>query len=541
MSIFNFLGMLSNSKTDDDGGQALFKQISEELRENMIQDFHDSPEELSSLEAFAETLERSARKHVDSLRPTDPEEAASSEPSSADALPLFYVSDDCMRAYSCVLPPLNEGKHIEQSHFFEDLRYAGITSGLDQAAIEELVAGRNYLHIVQVAKGTAPVDGKDGELEELFERKAEQELDLKESDSLAGLDLKTRYIVHTVQKGDAICRIKPPSAASDGINVCGHVLHGKEGRPARIPQGENTVLTDHGMTLSASISGIITTEADNFTIRSQRIITADVNAMIGKISCEGDLFIRGNIEDGAAVSATGNVIISGDVRSGKVSAGGTLLIQGEVKSSAETSLEAGGQIQCPILEGISVHAKGNIYADVIANCSVSSETGSVYALTGRGLIFGGDVKVHKSVYARKIGNMSGCKNSFTLGSCPELEAEEAKIQDALKSVQDTHEKLRQSIASMKASGMNLQRDKKEGLSKLSEQQSLYESLAKEKAKELKELKKEISLKRQGHISCEELYPTTQVHIGSQSLTVEKEEMDCNIHLTSGNTERILLK
>ena len=31
MSIFNFLGMLSNSKTDDDGGQALFKQISEEL------------------------------------------------------------------------------------------------------------------------------------------------------------------------------------------------------------------------------------------------------------------------------------------------------------------------------------------------------------------------------------------------------------------------------------------------------------------------------------------------------------------------------
>lgn len=541
MSIFNFFGMLGNSKTDDDGGQALFKQINEELRENVIHDFHDSPEEASSLEPFCETIERSVRKHIDSLRPADAQEADPSAPARADALPLFYVSEDCMRAYTCILPPLNEGKHIEQPIFFEDLRYAGITSGIEQEAIDKLLSEKNYLHIVQIAKGAAPIDGKDGELEELFARKAEQALDLEESDSLAGLDLKMRYIVHTVQKGDVICRIKPPSAASDGMNVCGHVLHGKEGSPVHIPQGENTVLTDHGMALSASISGIITVEKENFTVRNQRIIMTDVNAMMGKINCDGDLFIRGNIEDGATVSATGNIIISGDVRSGKINSGGTLLIQGEAKGSTESSLEAGGQIQCPIMEGISVHAKGNIYADVIANCSVTSEGGSIYALTGRGLIFGGDIKVHKSVYARKIGNMSGCTNRFTLGFCPELEAEEAKIQDALQSVQDTHEKLRQSIASMKASGMNLQRDKKEGISKLSEQQALYESLMKEKAKELKEFRKEIQLKRQGHISCEELYPITKVHIGSQDLTVEKEEVDCNIHLYTGNTERILLK
>ena len=182
------------------------------------------------------------------------------------------------------------------------------------------------------------------------------------------------------------------------------------------------------------------------------------------------------------------------------------------------------------MEEATATAKGNIYAEVIANSEVISREGSIYAVSGRGLIFGGSIQAYTSVFTKKIGNISGCKNLFTLGYNPKREERRDAVANELKEIDVLCERLRKDIAVMRAAGKNYQRDTKEEYARLVEQRSVYDDLAKRKTKELEELESILLSNVSGSIICEKIHPTTQVHIGGHKIVIQEEVTDCNIHL-----------
>lgn len=536
MSILDFLGKKNEDKSSSMG--SLSKQMMAEIRSNMERDFGEMTEKKSELDCFCTALEEELKEYVRRRQAPASEDGQGSQLQAVDALSMFHVSEDHMEAYACIFSPLNDGAEMTQEQFLEDMRYGGITFGIDQEAVSRLVSEREYLRIVQIAQGTWPKDGQDGELEELYERREKQPLELSEEQLRGGFDFRNQNLLQPIHKGEIICRIKEPVMACDGKDVSGRSLPGKAGTAVRIPQGENTRVTEDGLLLLADISGIVVMTGEDFTVQRLNIAETDIDAAAGELSLEGNLLIQGTIKEGAVIKASGDIIIEGSVQGGSIVSGGTIRVRGEIQGGSKTQLRAGKQIQCTIMENTFAAAKEDICAEVIANSTVISEGGGIYALMGRGLIFGGDVKAYKSIYARKIGNVSGCENSIMLGYAPELERQLETVRTEFANTQSVCEKLRKNISDMQAAGMHRQRDKRELYSKLTEQRTLYEELKREKSAVLKGLERQLYALKSSMLTCEEIHPLTQIHIRGKELTIQNRETDCRIHMSD---DQILLK
>ncbi len=536
MAFFDFFS--NRDKMQDSSGNVsrTAQQLVGELNRNFQQDFGGKPEKDSEMAAFLETIEKEVKKRAKELAEAVPEKEE--EAPKMDAAVLFYISEDRMSAYACMLPPLNEGKKIDRERFFEDMRYEGISSGIDDREIMRLINGQSYLHIINIARGTEPQDGEGGRVEELFERRQKRAIDIAENASYAEMDFREQGLMQPIRKGDVICHILPPVPPKDGVDVTGRTLKGKGGEAARIPAGENISVQEDGERLLAAVDGILVVDGENFSVLQQEIVEKDIDGKDGNQEFRGDVFIRGTIDGDVTVKAAGNIMIDGEVRSGRVISGGTIQIYQGVKGTPRTELRAERQIQCPVIENAVVAAKGNIYAGVIANSTVMSDEGSVYAMLDRGLIFGGEIRVNKSVYAKKIGNISGCANKILLGYVPELTQKMADMEKEMQEDRAVLDRLRRTISNMRAAGVENQRDKRDGYAKLMEQRTLYEERDKKREQELKDLKREVNLARTGKIRCEEIHPVTEIRIGLQELTIQKEEKNCNIHMYAG---RIALK
>lgn len=514
----------SHGSPKTDGGKMM-----EQIRNYLQTDFPDSADGSKDPSAFCKTLDKEIKKHVDNSK-------RGSVP--ADAASLFYVSADCMRAYACILPPAQGGKDLDPERFLEDMRYEGIAYGIDQRAVAQLTSAKTYLRIVQIAKGQPPEDGVDGKLEELYERRHAQTPELSDEEMKSGQDFRKKNLIQTIREGEPLCRITPPVPATFGCNVAGTRLLGKAGNAVQVPQGRFTSISEDGLFLRADISGIVLVENDAFTIHSQRVLEQDIDATVGNLKFDGDIYIRGNVEDGVTIEATGNIMIIGDVRYGEIKSGGTICVQGEVKGDFSIRLRAAKQIQCLVMENVTAYAIEDIYTGVIANSEVVSEKGSVYALMGRGLIFNSAITAGRSVYARKIGNISSCLNHITLGLEAEFERRKQAINDELDEINRGLELLRKTISNMQIMGQSHRTDSQKDYNDLVEQRNTYGTLKRDKLEELEILNKNLRSMRPGSIICESIYPVTNINIEKYSLTIEQKENDCNIHLLAG---QIVLK
>ena len=99
----------------------------------------------------------------------------------------------------------------------------------------------------------------------------------------------------------------------------------------------------------------------------------------------------------------------------------------------------------------------------------------------------------------------------------------------LENIQKSKEKLEKDISDVSMSRQ---------MSKLMTQRKLCDEIESDTLKELKELENKIYSDQSNCISCEKIHPVTQIRIGVQELTIEKEEEGCNIHMSSG---KVLLK
>ncbi len=531
MGIFDFfkrnetaVGETPKPEQRETGESELLRML-REIRTHQNEELQGDKEQEEERGAFYRILEKEVKKYV---------ERKKQDNSPIDAMPLFYVSEDCMRALVCILPPANEGKDIEQERFLEDMHYEGIVAGVDMDAVERLIADKVYLRIRQVAQGKEARDGLDGALEELYERRYEQKAELDEEELLQGQDFRQRNLMQIVQEGEILCRVTLPVPVENGFDVSGTVLYGKEGVPVRVPQGKNTSISEDGLLLRAMITGIVVMEGDDFSIQSQRVLLQDIDASVGDLKFDGDIYIQGDVTDGVAIEATGNVMIRGNVRSGKIISGGTICVQGDVKGPSGISLKAVRQIQCMILENVSAAAGGDICAGIIANSEVTSEDGSIYVLMGRGLIFGSSVTASRSVHAKKIGNISGCVNNITLGQEDRIEKQRASAMGEMEEIDRTLEQIRKNISTMQIAGASHRPDMQEEYKNLMEQRAIYGDLKRQKFEELEELKNAMYFIQTGSICCEEIYPTTNIRIERQNLAIDQKETDCNIRLMGGS-------
>lgn len=461
--------------------------------------------------------------------------AMSGEPRPMKAEARFFLSRDRMTAYACLLPPENDGDGITLEEFLGDMRYEGIHYGVLQGEIQREFE-RGYLHLFPVARGRLPQAGEDGKVTELFQRRRNMCLEVQNGSQV---DFGEDAQLQPIRKGTVICLIRRPKAGTDGMDVTGQSIPSPQVAGADIPQGKNTAIGKGGQALIAGVDGILYIENDRFCVHEQKIMEGDLDQFQGTLQVSGNLYIGGNVDGGIDVEASGDIVIHGKMGKARVtSTGGTIRIQqGVYGTDGKTFLTAAGQVQAPVMERAEIDAGTSVIAETISD-SVIRCGGTVYAMSGRGMIVGSLIWAGDSVLCLRVGNLTGERSRFSVGYPPYLPESLERIRAELTQVQSTVEKLWESITGLRRKGTRISDGERTVLEQLLEQRKLYIERREALTAELKTVNKALEKRSKGRIRCEKLYPNLSVRIGKASEEVITEEEDCNIHVEEN---RILLK
>lgn len=449
------------------------------------------------------------------------------DPQPLKAKAQFYLSEDRMTAYACLLPPENKGDGITLEEFLEDMHYEGINFGILQEQVQQEFE-RGYLHMFPVARGKLPQPGEDGRVTELFQRRKNMGLEVQNGSQV---DFDEDVPLQPVRKGSVICLIRLPRAGADGMDVTGQELPCPKTVGAQVPQGENTIISRGGQALTAAVDGILYIENDQFCIHEQKIIDGNLEQFQGTLRISGNLYIGGNVDGGVNIEASGDIVINGKIGRARVtSTGGTIRVQrGIYGTKGKTFLTAACQVQSPVVEWAAVEAGTSVITEAVLN-SVIRCGGTVYVMSGRGLIVDSQVWAGDSILCLQIGNLAGGRNQFSAGYPPEVPKSWKQLKTELAEVQATFEKLWESTVGLRKKGTRISDEERELLERLLEQRGLYAAKRDNLTAELKVVNAVLDKKTKGRIRCEKLYPPLDVQIGRLTEAVTTEEEKCNIHV-----------
>ena len=451
------------------------------------------------------------------------------DPMKAEA--RFFLSQDRLTAYACLLPPENDGEEITLEEFLGDMHYEGIIYGILQESIpQEFALG--YFHMFPVARGVPPQEGENGKVIELFRRRSHMRLEVQNGSEVNfGEDVR----LQPIRKGTAICRIEQPKPGTDGWDVTGVKIPSTPVIAACIPQGKNILLSDGGCALTAGVDGILYMENDLFCIEEQKIFEGDLTNFQGAIKISGNLYIGGNVDGGVNVTATGDIVINGKVGQARVtSTEGIIRVQQGIHGTKEkTFLSAGSQLQSPVIEWAEIDAGTSVIAETVSN-SVIHCGGTVYAMTGRGMITSSQIWAGDSILCLRIGNVAGGRSRFSVGYPPHIPEAWARIKAELTEAQATIERLWDPIINLRKKGSRISDREKQLLEQLVVQRSLYRQRQEELKAELLEVNKVLDKKTKGRIRCEKLFPVLNVQIGKFMEEIITIEEKCSIHVEDGS-------
>lgn len=489
--------------------------------EFMEGDATPASEELRALAA----IQRSAQQMLQTIAAQEKNPDKTPDPIPA----RFFVqaSSNRMRAWGFVTGPMFGGADITAEVIRQELEKQKIVYGIDGDAIERMASGKRYFRLFPIATGKKPVDGKDGRIEDHFLRDAK--IRLKEKDDLT-VDYKNLNWIQKVEEGGIVCDIVLPTAALSGINILGAAVQGRDGKKAIPPKGKNTQVTEDETRLIATVGGQVEFHHGQFHVEQLTTIQGDVDNSTGNIDVIGNVVVGGDVREGFAVKATGDIAVKGKVEGAIIIAGGNIQIGMGMNGSLTGSLEAKGDIRTKYLENCTVHAGGCIYSDSIVNSNVSSDR-DINITFGLGAIIGGTVMAANSISARLIGNKSNRTTALILGGTPGILMEKSDVEQEFRRTRDEIEELQKNLQYIGRSGAltpeykRMQNDFKLKLSMMNIQQAKL----KQRLEELTENLDPSNCR----LTCKTIYPITQVTIGNATRIIRELNYNCNIYYAEG--------
>lgn len=496
-----------------------YRRMFSELEESGQEAKELCPDDAKTVENFVWALKEACRARY--------KKALDGEMLPMKAEARFFLSNDRMNAYACLLPPENDGDGITLEEFLGDLHYEGIIYGVLQEEIpREFDFG--YLHIFPVARGKPPTAGEDGKVTELFQRRKNMRVEVQNGSEV---DFSQDVQLQPIRKGAVICLLRPPKPGTDGMDVTGQTRPCPQAASVPAPQGVNTEIGRGGQALTASVDGILYIENDLFCIHEQKIIDGNLDHFQGTLRVSGNLYIGGDVDGGVNVEASGEIVINGKMGRARVtSSGGTIRVQqGIYGTRGETFLTAVSQVQSPVAEYAEIDAGTSVIAETISNSTIRCG-GTVYVMSGRGMIVDSLVQAGDSILCLRIGNLAGGRCQCSVGYPPYLPESWKQLKIDLAETQATLDKLWTPITALRKKGVRISEHEQHLLDRLLEQRELYIEKRESLMGELKTVNRALYKKTKGRIRCDKVFPFLNVQIGRLAEEITTIEEGCNIHM-----------
>ncbi|MGN1341457.1 MAG: DUF342 domain-containing protein [Oscillospiraceae bacterium] len=338
--------------------------------------------------------------------------------------------------------PYNGGRPITPAAVMLELSRKGITTGIDEIDIKDMVEGKVYNMPIVVARAIPAKRGKNGSIKFLFEK---NRVPKPKHDEFGVADFRELNLIVPIKKGQVIAEITPPTDGEPGENIFGRLIKPEPGKMPTVTIGKNTLLTADGKQIVSACDGHIIYGTGCFNVEDTVTVKADLDMSIGNIDFFGDILIKGNVMEGFSVKAGRNLKIEGTVFSADISADGNIVING---GAINSKIECGCDLKVGFCENCDIKAKGNVESAQFAFCNVFCY-GELTAKGKTGVIAGGTITCMKNVTAGIIGSEKYTSTEINIGDGSVTCARKREAEAELESVIDIYEKAIKNIDFLK--------------------------------------------------------------------------------------------
>ena len=319
------------------------------------------------------------------------------------------VSEDRMEATLILYPVIDlELYKVETENIMDFLRRRGITFGILEDEI-----GRNLKKFKEtnsriefvVARGKKVVDGTDTEIILNFDRE-----NCFDPGNMGG----NRKLV-SVKEGEHLGRIKGHSIGVDGMDVFGNAVPARIGRKLNIKFGDGIRVEEDG-NLYSRTDGVLKVTDNFYDVCESLEIDSDVGIGTGNIEFDGNVVIRGNVQRGYYVKASGDVVVDGNVEGAEIGSGKNIYVRGGIVGTGdEIEIKSDGVVETKYIENAVVIARNKIVVREAIINSIVYCGGEVIVALGRGKIIGGTTYSTSFIKCIEAGNMGEVKTELVVG------------------------------------------------------------------------------------------------------------------------------
>lgn len=351
---------------------------------------------------------------------------------------ISFTKND-LEAYIC-LPPGGSGYTL--SLLKSRLKDAGVTFGVNEDALRELLEKDQRNVPVKVAEGIPPIQGKDGWYEFMFSTEQSDKPKILEDGSV---DYSRYGDIPSIEEGAVVAVYHPALESKDGMNVFGDFLVATKGKNMARLSGRGFTVQEDGCTYIAKYGGKVTYSDGRMIIDAELVIQEDISNTTGDITYRNDIHVRGNIQAGMeVVSEKGSIIVDGYVESATLRAGKNVVLKNGMQGNGRGTIIAGGDVSGKFFEQCTIDASGNVNANAIMNSIISA--GEDIVVSGKfGSIVGGDLKAQRQIQATMIGNTAEVDTKITAGVAGDLFAMLNQCEQQINKMEQEYYKVTQGL------------------------------------------------------------------------------------------------
>jgi uncharacterized protein (DUF342 family) len=192
-----------------------------------------------------------------------------------------------------------------------------------------------------------------------------------------------------------------------GKTVLGRYLEAKNGKDINLPLGKNVIVDSDGRTILAAMNGQVLLIGDKINVEPVMQIAGNVSIKTGNITFLGTVIVKGNVDDGFSIKASGNIEVYGTVGKSILEADGDIVVSQGILGRDEGYVRAGRSLWAKFIQNTKVDVEEYIIvAEGIVNSHVTSNK-KILVQGKRASIMGGHVFATEEIYTKNLGSPGG--------------------------------------------------------------------------------------------------------------------------------------
>lgn len=344
-------------------------------------------------------------------------------------IPEISLATDMMSA-KLKLHLDEKGQELTEEDLVELLAVRDVKAGIDHDALNHMIEHNIYDIFVEVAKGKAPVRGKDGYFIFSVQMPEQQKGPTILEDGSVEYVHTLEYAI--VDEGTLLAEYVHATNGEYGYTIDNAMRTPMKGKELPCLRGKGFRIEEDKY--YAAVHGRVEFTETSIHVTNVLEVREDVDINYGHIRYDGDVYIRGDVKSGMMIQASGNVEVKGHVGSCYIEAGKDLILANGMQGKFTGSLKAGGDIFCKFFENSQAQAGGNITMRNVMNSKISAE-GKVLVEGKEAVVIGGSIHAVQGMEISEAGNENEISTMLVAGVLKETLARDAKLQDMIDKVE----------------------------------------------------------------------------------------------------------